>query len=759
MQTVNDGSTMNSQEWFAGNAGTPATTRVFDLRDFFLLLLRWKTTIFLVIVASVALATLAGILQPKTYKASAQVLIDPRGYKITKADVGVAPTLDGVTAIADVESQLQIMTSGSVLRRVVVRENLANDPEFAARPGLLGRIINLVRGQRQTVGDRILAAMARLETMISVRRSERSFVAQITVADTNSKRAARLAQAAAEAYLGVQNKNRLDLTKRLGAAIAERLLDLRERVEAAERRLIAYKAANNLVEINGKLESDEDLAELNKQLNQARARTVQAKARLDQVRSTPRSLLPGTGNGGDYIDTPTLSQLRVRLSEAVRQAAQLQRSFGPRHPQIKAAEARVASARAAINAELSRQRAAITSAYRQAQANQRSLEARIKRLKETSQTANKALVGARELQRAIAANRKVYEEFLVRARELTGQQGIIPNASRIITDATEPAAPSNLPLPVFILLGLIAGLPLGIGTAFVGDQLGAMNGHANRIDNPAHAASAAHHPSRSSGSGYKLLGTVPRMAMQRFIGRNRLRRAIVPPDDLQEMGEAALTAAADEMPSVTLVTGCTADGSSAEVALSIAACWAWQGYDVIAVDGDPAHANLSEYADVLGNPGLFDRFHRNVLGAMLWNRAGVPHLLASLDPQTRRMPEGARRFVAQRLEEVADEAEHLVIDAGAITANAFANVLAAAATRVILVAQDAQIGTAAFENTLAAIADAGAQVSGIVTVEPPPNRAEKDNAESSAVNNPAGRGRGARGLGALFGGRRNKQAA
>src|SRR6185312_2837332 len=105
-----------------------------------------------------------------TYTSTAEVYVDPRDRPTPKEDLSEKSSVPG-DGLLLVESQLKIITSGKVLSRVVDQMNLAEDPEFNGRGGLIASIkaiIGLGDGDNPH-----LAALRRLRLVTSTKRNER----------------------------------------------------------------------------------------------------------------------------------------------------------------------------------------------------------------------------------------------------------------------------------------------------------------------------------------------------------------------------------------------------------------------------------------------------------------------------------------------------------------------------------------------------------------------------------------------------------
>jgi len=748
MQKSSETANLTPQDWFARAAqdrrrrpdATPVDgqTRIFDITDLIDLLYRGRRVIAISVAATTLLALAYGVTSSKRYEAETQVFIDSRGYRVLSNEV--LQLGGGYQALApEFATELRIMQSGAVLRRVVEQENLTANPAFMHRPGYRQRLMALLFGPPPGTPDRTAVAMGILARMIDVRRSDQSFIANVAVTSGDPELAARLARAVAQAYLSVQALNRQELTRRLASEIGGRLQDLREQVETAEERLAAYRKANNLVVSAGTLMSDQDLTELNRQLNEARARTARVRSQLEQARAASAGARAADLTQ-TMLNSPTIVQLQIRLADATRRLAELRRSLGPRHPDIGATEAVVGETRSALAAEIRRQRLAISKEFDEALANEKALEARIGELKSDSGNVSRALIGARELERAVEANRKVYEEFLVRARELSEQQGIAPSASRIITEASVPTQPINTSLLRLLLAGMLAGLPLGVGLAFLRDAVHApRSGQLSRTGDddadapwpdaadappgvpayaPADTPPDLADPVSEAHEAVHYTARLPAEALGRYVELSRLRRVVAPPDALHEAALAIHEGIGDGEPNLTLVAGYGDQSEACDFATAFASWLSYQGYDVLLVDADPRQARLADRLGLLGAPGLFDRFHRRVEDILAEHRPGIPSFLGSLTPHKRRMPEGLSRLLAQRLAELGDKADYVILYAGNIVENPCATVLLEACNQAIVAGPDRETTAGEAAGAGAALEDAGLAIVASVRIVP-----------------------------------------
>ena len=174
-------------------SGNPAPDFV-DLRqvlDFFRR--RWRL-ILATACGAMVLAFVALFFVTPKYSAMAQVLLEPRKEKIFGNDQILSEL--SVEA-ANIDSQISVIQSINLLRRVVEKEKLLQDPEFGVPepPGLLGFLLGLFNFSKDSSEDEqggakkpaesippdVMAAIIRLQKALDVQRVNRTLVLSITV--------------------------------------------------------------------------------------------------------------------------------------------------------------------------------------------------------------------------------------------------------------------------------------------------------------------------------------------------------------------------------------------------------------------------------------------------------------------------------------------------------------------------------------------------------------------------------------------------
>jgi uncharacterized protein involved in exopolysaccharide biosynthesis/Mrp family chromosome partitioning ATPase len=481
-------------------ASAPASSG-FDLLALFRLLWRRKTTIIAAALGCAIAAVVIGkSLSPK-FTATAQLYVDPRELQLV--DRELTPRAQDVSGLSMVvESQARLITSNSVLFKVIQDTNLDKDPEFGGESkGPLTSLLGLFGVElRFTAAPKVdhTIALDALIRHITIRKTERSFVVDVEVWSYDPAKAAMLANAIANAYLTESKSSQATAARRATSDLSGRLKELQQRLRNAENVLAVYKAQNNFVGTQDTLLSDQQLSAANQRLAAAHALTLDAQAKYDQIEASRRSATD-PGATAETLQSPTIANLRAQYAEAKKRHAELAAELGPLHPAIKQAEKQVEDMRRTINEEVERFAQSAKNDLTRARDYEGSLNKALEAQKRQSTDLSQASVRLRELERDVEASRDVYQSFLKRSRETEEQESLNTSAARIIGEATVPQRRTFPPaMSILAILGFMLGALGASGWIVAVDRLPPDNSRPRPIEPEAEpeAAPAAKTPQR-----------------------------------------------------------------------------------------------------------------------------------------------------------------------------------------------------------------------------------------------------------------------
>jgi uncharacterized protein involved in exopolysaccharide biosynthesis/Mrp family chromosome partitioning ATPase len=436
----------------------------FSVLELVNLVWRRKIAIAAAALLGATLAVTVGKSLTPRYTATAQLYVDPRELQLV--DRELTPRAQDVSGMSMVvESQARLITSNSVLLRVIQQAGLDKDPEFGGggddkslMTSLLGLIGLQPRAPSSAETKEVqLAALEALNRHITIRKTEKSFIVDIEVWSTDPAKAAMLANTLTNAYLTESRNSQALAARRATSELSGRLKELRERLRNAETALATYKAQNNFVGTQDALISDQQLSSSNQRLSAARAATMDAQARLDQIEASRRTAADAGANA-EVLQSPTIANLRAQYADARKKYAEQTAELGPRHPALRQTEKQVEDIKRVISEEVDRFAQSAKNDLTRARDFEASLNRALEAQKRQSVQLSQAAVRLRELEREVDASRDVYQSFFKRARETEEQETLNTSAARVIGEATVPQRRSFPPgMSLFAMIGFVFG--------------------------------------------------------------------------------------------------------------------------------------------------------------------------------------------------------------------------------------------------------------------------------------------------------------
>ncbi|MAM94875.1 MAG: capsular biosynthesis protein [Parvibaculum sp.] len=582
----------------------------FDLLAIFRTLRKRVGVIVGITVVLTALVAFAVSQMTPLYTGETLVLLDRQKMQVVDMDAvmsGLSPDS------AAVDSEVEILRSRDLARRVVEKLALVGDPELNSalrepsplrwvspvwllKRGMAALSPSSMEGpadesgiadrQTESVVDAVLARTG-------IARRTTTFVIAISFTSEDPAKAAHIANAIADAYVLDQLEAKFDATRTANAWLSERLSELRTQVTYAERAVAIYRSEHGLEEAAGVTVSEQQLSELNAQLILARASLAEAQAKYNRARQL-RAQGGSVESVADVLASGTISGLRQKQAELAREKANLSAKYGPRHPAIVNIEAQQSDIGSQISAEVSRIIESLANNVSVAKTRVSALRDNLNQIKGETGADNQALIQLRELEREADATRAVYEAFLNRFKETTGQQGLQTPDTRIISQAVVPQAASYPRVTLFVGLGFVLSLMLGCGVAFLLEHFDNGIQTARDIEQSLHLPHLVSLPATPAEKGPGGKVVLP----QDYLIAKPLSAFS---ESLRSLRSALQLSNVDNPPKIILFTSALPAEGKTTTAVSFARAAAASGLKVVLVDCDLRHPSIHR-AFGLGRP-------------------------------------------------------------------------------------------------------------------------------------------------------------
>lgn len=689
------------------------------------ILRRRKALILTVAVAGTVLATGGALMIPPRYTAKSQIVFEPQ-YTVRTGDpnAAVSPAEDE----SAIPTQIATLLSHDQMERV--RTSLVNDPEFiTARKVQAGRAAAAGAAWRKAVGGawqqaslwtqgswlRLLqptaapptegktapAASAQqgipdqheFERRLKVFQEPGSHVIAVTYTDASPQVAAAIANRAIQLYIEGQTEQKQLATNRELAWLGERIPTLKRELERTETTILDYEAAHGYTAINPTVGTDQQVADLTRQLATAEADLAARMARLDYIRSVPAG---GAGNGAflESLDSPALVDLS-RQEMALRQSEdELGVSLGPTHPKLLQVRGKLRDVTQKIGLEMSR---AIRNLQDEAQIASSRVSALRQRLGTLQQSSTDMRL--RDLKEDATVKQQLYSSLIQRQEEVRGQRNVLRSDARLLSQASPPDRPSSPNPLLFIFPGVVVFLIGGSMIAVLRDQLDKRLHSQRDVD---------------QALGIPCLTIVPKL---RRVGRTRPHQNLLAKplsaytEAIRSVVASLQLAGSHRAPKVVLISSSVPGEGKTTLAVSLATYVASLGRRVLIVDLDFRHSSLQR--ELGGKPaaGVLDLLlHKRPASEVIQH---LPELGLHYLPVARRPADPFALFASnqmrQLLSELREDFDLVIVDGPPLLVITEARLLASMVDKVLFVVKWGGTRRDMAQNALALLRSAGSR--------------------------------------------------
>ncbi len=703
----------------------PSVSAPFELDLRQMLRALWRRR-WLIVLCGAILAGAAWFLVSRiepVYTAASSVMLDSRRQRV----VDVREILSQMAPLqVTVLSEVEVIRSRGLAERVATRLDLFSDPEFNAslRPPVEDDPIDMIRKAFDWAVAAVFPPPPQLAVDPETREARRraavinavsgrvnasavpqSLVIRISFTSNDPRKAARIANAFAEAYVNEQLEARFDALRRGSAWLNERLDSLRQSVVVSENAVAAYRSSIGLIETrSGGQINSQRLQEVASQVILVQARRAEQEARVSRLEALLRENR-GVDAADEVLDSPLLQRLKEQEAQLARENAELRLRYGGNHPAMTKSNAELAASRTTITAEVRKQAQTLRSELTVLREREATLSRQSRDLETVVMRQSGAEVRLRELEREAQVSRTLYESFLARFKETGDQEGIQQSDSRIISLAREPRAPSAPRVGLIVVGALLAGLAIGVALALI----------VERFDDAFRSRDEL-----ESTVGYPVVGMIPHVPT--LPGR-RVENHIVekPGSGYAEAFRIAWfglrSAAKKGEIGVLLVTSSVPEEGKSLTSLSIARTAAGLSKRTLLIDADLRRSTVGRMLGVAPQRGLSDI----LAGTTQLTEATIRDPLSEVDVLVARSDRGAKADVpnaadalARAIAEAKAAYDVVIVDCPPTMPVADTQVIAPLADAMLFCVRWNATPRAAVQDSLRTLAAAGAPIAGLL---------------------------------------------
>ena len=599
----------------------------------------------------VALVTMLAVVyvarKPDFYEAQARVQVDleDTGALTNQTRPLYGPADDPIYF----NTQLQILVSPGLMRRVVRTLDLEHNPDFfkgnpAQRQSTWQTLRRMVGfgNQPQDNGPKapeelplttsVAQATARedlneakrlapyVSTILTGLKVEpvkeargyykETRLIDITYTHTAPEVTAKVVNAIAETYVFSNLEKRTEANSTTGDFLQKRIAELQQQIRTAEERLVNYAKNNQIISLDPNQNTVvERLAGLNRQLLEAENDRKTAEAAYNAAK------VPDAANALADDGAKQTNEIEGKLVELRQKRAQLLVDATEEAPEVKEVDQQIGELDRQLKDLRSRKSATLltnlNTRYRQTLEREQSLRKAFEQQRAQTLSQNEAAINYRIIQQEIETNKSLLNGLLQGAKENDVVLAGKPNNISIVDYALTPDSPVGPNRTRTIIAAFFLSIGLGLGLALFFEYLDDTVHSTEEVERVLHLPALAVIPSVGNAARRRVLpGT---MALQKHSNGNGAGNSelLMNVDGRSPLAEAyrhlrtsVLLSTAGRAPKSLLVTSSLPGEGKTTTAVNTAISLAQTGATVVIIDADMRRPRLQRIFDMQGQEGL-----------------------------------------------------------------------------------------------------------------------------------------------------------
>lgn len=706
--------------------------------------------------------------QPDVYVAQTRVQVD---LEIAGAALGSAKNQSVIinNPISDptyFNTQLQILTSPGLLRRVARTLDLEHSQSFRNPQGATGRSTwrslmkmvgagsgeatpptpkdelpltssvaptisrdDLAEAKRLAPYVAILQAGLRIEPVKETRTA--GYIKDTRLIDINfrhqdSQVAAKIVNAVADTFVLANLEKKTETNSSTGDFLQRRVAELQSQIRSGEEQLANYAKNHQIISLDNEQNIvAERLTGINRQLLEAENERKLAEASY-RAASEPRAAGAIADSGSRAVD-----DVRAKLDELRQKRAKLAVRYTDENPDVVETDTQIAE----LEKQLKQNRGRATNTaltnletrYKQALAREGSLRASLNQQRGETVTQNDAGINYRIIQQEIATNRNLLDGLLQRSRENDVVLAGTPNNISVVDYALAPESPIGPRRAQGVTLAFLLSLAFGAGLSLFLEYLNDTVRSSEDVETLLRLPALSVIPT-AGGTGGRLLPAA--RALQRRSHhiptgdeRPELLLNVDPRSPLAEayrhLRTSVLLSRAGQAPRTLLVSSSLPSEGKTTTSINTAISLAQTGARVVVVDADMRRPCLHRIFDQPNGHGLStilssEMTREEMLAAVRFHEPSGLHLLSagpvSPNPAELLGSEQMRNLIAA----LSSKFTHVVIDSPPIVSFTDGVLISTMVEGVLLVVRGGKTPRSVVRRSRQVLSEVGAKVLGVV---------------------------------------------
>lgn len=455
-----------------------------DVAHYFAIVKKHTLRIILLAIAFSVLVALFVFKMTPIYTSSATILVDAENTNV----VSIEEVYGFDSNRKDyMQTQFEILRSRQIAERTVLKLGLHKNAKFMPsedEKGLSEILKDLFREylpflpekrQKQRTDEEqeaidIRVATSKLMSSVNLSLISKTQVMKVTASSDIPYLSAQIANALAEEYIDNYLLAKVEMTSKATTFLTDSLDGLKKKLILSERRLSDFYEENQVVNLDGVvgLASDE-LEGLSQQLLEAQSALKLNETIYNQAKSSDS--FDSIASLPEVLNHPTIQGVRRDEAKAMTRVSELSKVYGPKHPQMIAANAELTSIRETLAIQTRDLVSSISKQYLLSKERVESLESQVEKAKSNFRKLSALESQRLALQREVDINQQLYDSFFTRLKETDELGGFETANARILDKAITPSVPTKPHKKLLIAVAFVFSIGFGVFVAIVMETL------------------------------------------------------------------------------------------------------------------------------------------------------------------------------------------------------------------------------------------------------------------------------------------------
>ncbi|WP_438727199.1 GumC family protein [Parasphingorhabdus sp. DH2-15] len=643
------------------------------------------------------------LISPSVYQAETKIQIDPDTNDVVEDEVDIRTRLRGADVQRYLNSQLDLLKSRNMARRVVADLRLDANDDFLTKMGAVALDGPTGDGASQTT--RLDQITNLLVENVDIELPFGSKVATLSFKSRDRKLAVQIVNTYSKNLITANIDQRFQATTYARDFLQKEIGDAKQRLEEAERRAILYARNTQIIDASDGVSTNEDstsprsittanLVQMNADLAAARTARILAEEKWQSVRN--KSAL----DIADVQQNPTIQQLLSEKAGKEAELRELLNRYKPDHPVALQSRAQITSLDSEVESIASNIRSSIKSEYDIALRQEQSLNRNLNSMKNATLEEQDKRVELNLLAREVETNRSQYQSLLNRYEQVNISSDVVTNNISIIDEAQ--AAQKVTPRPLInMLLSFLIGAAAAFFVAFLRETFD------DSIRTPDDATRKL---------GLPLLGTTPIYSDDLPIIDTLADRKSAIAEAYASIRSSLEFSTANGAPkSILLASSQPSEGKSTS-SVAIAESFARAGKKTLLIDADLRNPSLHQYLNVKNTEGLVGTLTGNADFDKAITQPEAMHFdFLSSGP----MPPDPTEIIitnaiARFIKSLEDRYDHIVFDGPPVMGLADSPQMSRAVAGTVLVVEAGRIRGGQTKSAIRRLNDANGNLLGVI---------------------------------------------